>query len=607
MNNIIDYVCFGKKWDNHIDEVYRMVNIKFKNICQNNVHDIYDIYDMYNMLINLIYKIELIDMEIKSKETAQYKKKILSLKNNVFKDHNFIQIIQIAYKKTPNIFLTSIINNFAHKISVDQKTLKLEHIISSLYEILKSDINKFSFIYQVHYDTINKVIIPESYSLVDNDNMVNLNINMDNYSYINSMIYSQKSRHELQVNYYKINDNIMRNFTKLVILRHHLSKKYGYSSYGKYILDGSNTDLKYVELTLKNIIDKLIPNMKIYLDIILKDMSVQNLSESDINYWFFNKKKMLLFSPEKIIKYSIYVLKTYFKIIFTKTGDTTYDVHNANNTKIGTVYIDLNSTSGGPKYPIVYPLDKNQTVCQFILIAGYNSMDRNILSLDDSVYLFQQFGLIVHHLLQGKPHIYNVNMENYNFMNYFMEHIFWNKKILSYIVKDNYLLSYITEIHKMEIIKNMFFNSIDALFDILIHNSNYFVDVCRELAKDEKNLHTHINKLYFNLFDSLIYPLKNIFTYDKIHFNPNILMKVINGDACIMYSSVFNIFISYNIFQSLDDNNLWNIFIDTLETSDTYLDKLINTFCRHNNIDQYDFGKFLNGNKLNDKFIKSFF
>lgn len=601
---IIKYICGGtNNWIDHIERQYDSIN---KSLNSENTAKY--IYHICETLFILSSKIDILNTLIRSPESIEYKKKIKKFKNFVFKKYKIANTMRNLQCK--NVSCTSLSHNNENISPDDQKIKQLENIVSSLHNILRTDINKFSFVYRLHKDVINKIIIPKSYSLMENGNMINLNISIDNYNYINSMIYGQTYRKELQDKFYRINKNIMRNFAKSLILQHHVSKKYGYSSYGQYKLANSNTDLKYVELTLKNIIDNLVPLMKNYLDIIKRDMNVEYVLESDINYWFSNKKKIILLSPNNIINYVAYIVNLLFGLKFSEISNNMCEIYDSRTgEELGTIYIDILCCDNKNKFPVIHSVGGcSGEKSKFVLTAGYTSISENILSLEDSVYLFKQFGILIYQILQKRMYIDNIDIEHYNFMGYFMEHIFWDRKYLSNLIKDGFLLSFITEIHKMELIKNMFFNSIDSLFDLLIHNSNHFVDVCRDLAKDEKNLHTHINKLYFNLFDSLMSPLKNIFTYDKSYFNPNILLKIIGGDACIIYSSVFNTFVSYNILQTINSGNTKAKmdFVEILSSINLSFGKLLDLYSKQQNVDQYNFDTFLMGNKLNDKFIKSF-
>ena len=199
---VVKYICDGSNdWTNHIEKQYSLINKSVTSDDKlNNIDHICD-----NLFI-LLSKIEVLNIITKSRESVEYKKKIKLLKNMVFKKYGLKNTMKTLQHK--NNLCTSLSYSNENNTSAKNRCESPNQNFDD--QKIKQLENKFSFVYKLHKNSINKIVIPESYSLADNNDVVNMNVSIDNYNYINSMIYKQTYRKELQNKFYRINKGITR-------------------------------------------------------------------------------------------------------------------------------------------------------------------------------------------------------------------------------------------------------------------------------------------------------------------------------------------------------------------------------------------------------------
>ncbi len=546
----------------------------------NSFYSIIQLYELINKSKKIIDIKKLFDLYIENMNSETFQNILI----------NIINICNTTNEE--KLFINNLQNNyFKHKLlnKNDEKNIKILNYINTLNYKLNNEILS----HKIQYNIDSTKLDDNFFKIYDCKNKnICLEINHNNYNYISSQIKDSQDRNKLEYLYYHSNNNILKNFSKILILRHQIAKKANYNNFGEFITNKKKSDFDFIADVLRNIIDNFSPKLQNIFDYISKDLNLDQISQADINFWFTSKKKNILFSPMDIIQLFINIAKKIFGLRVsiiedTKTWDKTVitlSIHNESNKLYGHVYLDLLYRNNKITCPRVLVLNdhckyQNNIIPSLLtIVAGYKSVTEKILSLNDAVYLFKQFGYIIQH----SSHIsncgfYNMDYDFTNVISDLMEYFFWQKNVLIHFCGKEKIDELIF-INKMEKIYSLYFSTIDALFDLLIHTSDFFVNLCKDLAKDELNLHRHMNKLYFDLYDKIMNRFQS-FKYNKEISNPNIINKLIDEGAANVYNIVFNDIVAYNLFKLLSENNNGVKFRKfVLENPNDYFKNLINNF-----------------------------
>ncbi|ARF09170.1 peptidase [Catovirus CTV1] len=592
--------------------ILKLLKNNYKNIDTNPKNIIINNYIDFNSFYSTIM---LADCVNKSRSSNMSKKIFKNFDFNLKKDFNFYNQIKKNYNDTNNfeekILLQNMLVDYTKNhitFDNDQKMNVISDYIQKCNEDMYRDLYEYSIVHNINTNFICQNIFGDQDSIFKKKYIL-LKINFDNYDYIVSSVTNTNNRNQIQNDFFSISNKIMKTFSKTLILKHQFAKKMGFNNYGSYLFNKNNEDFLFAENTLKYVIENLSTTLNTILEHICHDLKIERVSEADISFWISNKKKDINFSLNEILGFVIKMLKKYFCInmILMNNNEVwhesvkTFHIYDNDNKLIGYLFLDLLYRNNKVLRPTTLILNDylefnnlKKLPC-IALLAGYKSYDEKKLSLNDTLFFFKQFGYIVHHVShRSKVGLNNVDREFYNFMPNFMENIFWNKSSLKLLISDQVMINNITTIHKIEKTVELYFSSIDGLFDLLIHTSEHFVNIYKDMAKDEDNLHIHMNKLYFNLYDNLTCKIKQNFYYENSHINPKILYKIINGDSCINYSTVLNNIITYNLHNLLNkQSDFINFRKNVLEKSDDYFKNLIYKFCDQNSFDVFNVHNFM--------------
>lgn len=565
INTIIQTKINNRKIASYICNMISKNNIEYNSILS--------IIELYIILNNTIVD----DYKILNKLIRNYNKKILS-RDYIKQLYKLSEILDGEQK----IFIDNIIKiNYTNKISHTDDT-KQNIIVEYISKLNYNLITKMSKCYFVLY--LENNMIQES-----NTNINTTKINYNNYYKINNILLKQKDRYKLCTEYNKFTSIFLSDFTKLLILRHQYAKLSNYDHYGHYILNKSNNQFDSIEIILKNIINRLNEDIMYMMKLISNELELKKITHNDICYWIYNQilNNNNNYNVTNIIHMFIKYSKKYFDITITKINNNniwndtslSFSVHRK-ELLIGYLFIDLKSNNI-QKHNIIVLNDYHHfhvdnelysKIPHIVLIINHSSYSKKELNSNEAVNLFKEFGYIVHHFLhKSKYGLNNVDFEFHNFMPYLMEQIFWhnNKQ---------------TKYDKLYKLYNVYKLCIDSLFDILIHTSEPFIDMCKDLAKDEDNLDYHMNKLYFKLYDKIVDNFSDYFIYQNNNIDFDLIQKLINGDSCIIYTNILNDIISYNIYNIIDENNknkdkLINALISS---NDMFKNIIINSFGDNN-------------------------
>jgi len=145
----------------------------------------------------------------------------------------------------------------------------------------------------------------------------------------------------------------------------------------------------------------------------------------------------------------------------------------------------------------------------------------------------------------------------------------------------------------MEKVFKLFMLSINSIFDIIINYSKSFVDIRKDLLKDEQILYKYIDKLYSNLCSNTMKQFDNILEIPK-SINKD-LIKILISNNAMLYNCIFNKMISHTINKNLSVSFRKKVLEDNSDAFRQILSRYIS------NMSNLNYREFIKDIKFNIK------
>jgi hypothetical protein len=455
--------------------------------------------------------------------------------------------------------------------------------------ILKKNVCKKSEALKYHetkltYDITKKLLSPTSVILNKNDIDTTeclLNINQISdaevelihdkniYPHLTRLVKTDMSRKILERSYFMVSRTVLKDFIKLVMCRHELAKQLGYSNYALQLTNNIK-ELDEAQEFIKEMVNNLGEKYELALQQIYM-YSNKKLQYSDILHYISQIRTEELktkFSVNLVLNIIFWIIKEYFGLHFIVNKKyngwhkdvLVVEVYDNNKQIYGHLYLDLLKRPDKIVTPTVfinnhsfnYPYGSDtQKVPAVTLVAGFDSLDQPILTIRDYNYLFRLFGKIVTVICDKSKFglgIFHSNKEM--FMEKLFEWLSMNDTILS---KLNIQTAYKEEIinsFELENIINLMNTCIDAQFDILINTSDKFIDLCKKLLKENKDMISSLEKIYYEIYYKYMKP------YDKYinklqTINPNLIYTITDNNNRLLYKNIYDKISAFNVYNHM--------------------------------------------------------
>lgn len=477
-------------------------------------------------------------------------KKFLGESLNDSKFYNQIKKLKATgnFNKTEILFIDTIINSYKKNgIDANDKN-RLIKFKTYRDDLEKSIINNFSKIVVTMYDT------------------------------------HDKRKQETLINYDK-SSRAIKDFLKLILCKREINKLVGI----KHDINSSTMLQNMLSQTSDKMMD-ILTDIKNNMN--KKEKKTFTLIDSDINEYLQQLKK----HTSKLIPNN--VLDNIFEIINNKFGIKMEFVKNVQawdpNVKLiaikdtavrGYLYLDLIHRDNKIQQPLCITLNNKFMYKDTIrlpsiaLITDYSSMTTPILSYNDVVLLFKEFGQIIHHIFNDSVlGIVNMNMDT-DIMEYIMEFVAWHPDTIKkmYGNENTDKLTMARTIEQMCDLRKM---CINALFGNLIETSDTCVKFIKNLLKENSNVEATVHKLYKELYNEFACKFKDVYDYEFARMDGNVMISLMGNK----HMRVSNYVTAYNVFNNITNNRTGLDFRNNvLEKSDLPFKQLIDKWLATDN------------------------
>jgi Zn-dependent oligopeptidase len=457
--------------------------------------------------------------------------------------------------------------------------------------------------------------IPTQFEVTDDKVVVNLT--QTNYYTLLDTLDDPNVLYQLENQYMICTNNILGDFSKLIVARQILAEETHHDTYFKYINKGKSDNSETIKDFLNELNNKLdlkikTDVLKIYQNFLIGNKYNTNnnnnpkMKRCDIIKYIRSKKNDTLFDPIHVVHVIFGVLEKFFNITSEKIDEkgwnknvTVYCMRDTNNKKIlGRLFMDIffdeNKRISDPisirlsdKMHInTNPNDNSPS--EVALIANYlpykyNTIGRtshNGITYSEVVLLFREFGYIISNVCyESRVGLVNYDEEFSNYIPSLMECISWDHDIISKIVadRDTSIVDHIEMDREMDMCYNIKTKCANAKFDHLIHNSEPLLKIITQALDTKGDANNEILETYKNIFKEVMEPISDIFETNINKIDPNVVIQEINSSQAVMYSNLMNEIFAYATYWIIKNKSVNNKNIVT-EFRKTILDNGVDNY-----------------------------
>ena len=518
-------------------------------------------------------------------------KSLLFIINTKINKTNYVNILS---KLNDIIYISNYYEALINFMSINNKNNKWQYIKTKLTKFFNNMYTNKILYKQIK--ELNKVI--KEHIKENKDNITFIKYILKKFRNTSKKIINvKKNINILEQEILKNTPDLYKKLTSLIILKNEYAKLLKKTTYFNIYVK----DINYNKI--KELLDDLIEktNDKTEKDLINVKMYFKKdkiLLQDIINYKnisYANTEK--IFTPKYVINIIFNIFKLYFGLNVVKFtniqklwGDNilTYNIYDNVNTLLGILHIDLikneNKTIKKPVCIVlsnryVHKIHNIINPAQIILSCVYPNATDKSMSFNDVILLFKEFGNVIKYICCKS--ISHPNNTNTNIMPRIMEYIALdndtinilcnnNEKIINNILETKNILQGITVRIKC----------INALFNLMIHNSDELIT----LMKTDTNL---LNNLYDKLFKSIMKKYENIID-TNIKLDYNVILNEINNDEIILYQSILSDILAYSLYKIIKNSNKTKFVDKVLKNNNKQLDFLIHKFISFHKYDSYN-------------------
>lgn len=470
-------------------------------------------------------------------------------------------------------------------LKLKQEILELENKILQFYN------NNENQVIGLHKEELND--LPDNFKntlpVINNQSFLyGMTLNKENFNLCMKYIKKENIRKGIELYYSTSCFQIVEPIVKLIILRDNYAKLLGYKNYSDFKNNDSMAQNSYnIKSFLINLLEKLDCKYSKEMETLVKlksyDFQTQsNINSWDIQYYINNWKKEYGLDEQSVREYFplshvlqsiIRIYEDIFNIKFIKMIDKfvwhksvlTYGVYENNQQLIGYIYLDLFMRKN--KYnqircfciqtACIYPYSLGKYTIPIVAIVAYFNKKDPLLYFSDVKSLFHEFTHALQHIFgRTKYCLFTGAFVQHDFVEIpsnVIENLCWNRLILKRLSQHYKTKQALPDniINKMGKIRDlcigMYYKKciLTSLYDQLIHSSESFVNICKNIISNKNNNNNNeLNKLLISILTDL---------YKELHqkvlcsiSNKSDIYKVGINDNIMFLSDWINIFYSNN-------------------------------------------------------------
>lgn len=463
--------------------------------------------------------------------------------------------------------------------------------------------------------------IPSHFEL-NNDKVV-VHLTQSNYYTLLDIVDDNKVLQQLENQYMIRTDNIMGDFSKLIVARQLLAEEMQHDTFFKYINKGKTDNSETIKDFLNDLNNKLDAKIKIDVSKIYQNFLIDNrdattnnqkMNRCDVIKYVRSRKNNTRFDPARVIQIIFGILEKYFNIITEKINETgwsrnviVYSMKDSSNKRfLGRLFMDIDFDENKKvSDPISIRLsDKmqininNRSIAEVALVANYlpykkgtsQNQYRSGITYNEVVLLFREFGYIVSNMCyDSRVGLINYDDEFANYIPSLMECIVWDHDIICNIVgnMDPSIVDHIEMNREIDMCYNIKLKCANAKFDHLIHNSEPLLKIITKSLDTKGDANNEIFETYKGIFKEVMDPVSNILDTNINKIDPSVIIQEINSSQGVLYSNLINEIFAYATYwiiksKSIKNKNIIAEFRKTILDNgvDNYRD-LIRMFLKH--------------------------
>lgn len=368
-------------------------------------------------------------------------------------------------------------------------------------------------------------------------------------------------------------NEIMVDFTKLIVARQALAEELGFDTYFKYINRGKHDNSDTIKIFLSEMNNKICEKLKQDLTKIynLHTNTVHKLNRCDILKYSRSKQNKTRFNVEHVVNIIFGILRDYFNIGVetTKLSGWNKNVHvynfydfdhktKKNTDLLGRVFFDLAfSNTKHINDPMAIRLSDNMTInsittlSEVALLGNY----KKDIAYSDVITLFREFGYVINYLCyKSRVGLINYDFEFSNYIPSILECIAWDHDVISSITNNKDITNHIIMCRDLDLCYNIKIKCVNAKFDHLLHNSEPLLKIITDIFGTKGNAIDEIITTYKSIYSEAMEPVKHIVNIDIKHIDPFAIIHEINDTHSVLYANLMNEIFAFSTYWIIKNN-----------------------------------------------------
>lgn len=410
--------------------------------------------------------------------------------------------------------------------------------------------------------------IPTQYEIKQDKVVVQLNYT--NYQDLITRVEDIDIRHQIERQYVSRTNNVLSDFSKLVVARDLLAKDSNHLTYFEYINRGKHDNTETIKefiIELNNKINnKTMDELTRIHNYYSRSTKVEfKIQQCDVDKYVGIHGNSTKFEPKQVFYVIFTILDRYFGLKLVRSDEKAWKqtvvvynvIDKTTNKLLGRLFMDiLFDENKKISAPISIRLsDKMQvnvdsrSVSEIALLTNYTAT--NCMTYKDVVLLFREFGYIINNLCyESRVGLINYDEEFSNYLPSLMECIAWDRDTIRMVVGslDHTVIDHIEHTRDLDFCYNLKIKCINAKFDHLIHNSQPLMDIITKDIENKIDSSKKLGEIYRDIYSEFMNPVSHICETNIDDIHPNVVIQEMNGTQGLLYSNLMNEIFAYATF-----------------------------------------------------------
>ena len=517
-----------------------------------------DIVHNFDMWFNCISIKLLIESDPNNKKSwGKIKQILLKKKDDFYNNKQLKHIIKELNIKYASHIAHGDDNNVIYSTFLNKINLVFEKIKYNNNDLMEDKINElYKIINKLIKVNVNNVSSISNDATSDKSATPNRFVLESNYFNYIAKYKDQKLLEQINNVYIKRCNNLLKNLSDLIILRHNKAIElkrntfFHMINYGKYSTESENT-----QNLISDLIEELNKNLNYNFKKEMQTMAVtinkNNVKLSDILYYKNNLIQNIKFKLVDILNFIFKIILTYFEINIVKyeevNSNTKYKCYNKEKLLICELSLDLEDKPN-KKYtqtPILiklsdkYSTNNEEYPMKLYMLASH----KKDINFNEIVLLFKEFGYLVKYSVVSSDNKYEFS----NFMPQLMEAILYQDDVLLKLCNNNNANIYTIIKRYLEFDKylSLKIKYTTTAIDNKLHGDYKFIKSLTEEQNEMQRCIMVKNEIDTIINDWILIQSPSGLTLQDFYFY--VIIPLVNGNEGITYNNIMEDILSHAI------------------------------------------------------------